>query len=211
MTSKIEDSIAEIKEYIENCKNVPLAPGKIMVNREEIEELIDELAQNAPEEIKQLRKIVANSEAILNDAKAKAEALINDATIQTNQLLSENEIMLQAYQQADEVVAVATQQAQAIVDNATEEANQLREAAYAYMDDMMANMENIFEAAMQVNENKFQEMQGSMEHFYNIVKTNRAELHGNDATVQEQAPAPSYNTGNISVTTDTDEINLDMI
>lgn len=210
MTSKIEESIADIREYIDNCKNVPLSSGKIMVNKEEIDELLEELQQNAPEEIKQLRKIVANSEAILNDAKAKAEALINDATIQTNQLLSENEIMLQAYQQADEVVAVATQQAQSIVDNATEEANQLREAAYAYMDEMLANMENIFEAAMQVNENKFQEMQGSMEHFYNIVKTNRAELHAGDASEQEVQSAPSYNTGNL-VTTDTDEINLDMI
>ena len=75
MTSKIEEGIEEIFEYLDNCKAAPLKTGKILVDKEEIYELLQELKKNAPEEIKQIRKIVANKEAILNDAKEKAEAL----------------------------------------------------------------------------------------------------------------------------------------
>ena len=83
MTSRIEQLIDEIETYIDNCKPQPLSQTKIIVNKEEIDELLRELRSKTPEEIKKYQKIISNKEAILNDARKKAEEIVNQATINT--------------------------------------------------------------------------------------------------------------------------------
>ena len=100
MSTKIEQLIDEIEDYIENCKYVPLSNNMIKVNKDEIEELLRDLRMKTPDEIKRYQKIISNKEAILNDARQKAEALINEAAIHTNELVSEHEIMQHAHAQA---------------------------------------------------------------------------------------------------------------
>ena len=87
MSSRIEQLIDEIEEYIDNCKPQPFSSTKIIVNKDDIDELLRELRMKTPDEIKRYQKIISNKEAILNDARAKAEALINEATIQTLSLI----------------------------------------------------------------------------------------------------------------------------
>ena len=119
MSSRIEQLIDEIEEYIDNCKFKAFSTDIILVNKAEIDDLLRELRMKTPEEIKRYQKIISNKEAILNDAKQKAQELLNDATVQTNELISEHQIMQQAYAQANEIVEMATKQAQDILDNAT--------------------------------------------------------------------------------------------
>lgn len=209
MTSKIEDGINDIIDYLDNCKAAPFSSTKIIVEREEIDELLGELKKNAPEEIKQLRKIVANKEAILNDAKDKAQALIEDATNKTNQLLSENEIMLQAYNQADAIVDAATEQAQQIVDAATEDANGIRAAAFKYMDDKMAELEDIVASAIDANNQKANDFQNLLQSYFDVLEANRSELHVNDEVMDDVVAEPSA--GVVTGPVNTGEINLDII
>ena len=129
MTSRIEQIISEIEEYIDGCKFQPLSNSKIIVNKEELEELLTELRMKTPDEIKRYQKIISNKDAILADAQAKAEEILAQAQIQTNELVSEHQIMQQAYAQANEVVSIATNQAQEILDKATEDADSIRTAA----------------------------------------------------------------------------------
>ena len=143
MSSRIEQLIDEIEEYIDSCKYQPLSNSKIIVNKEELEELLRELRMKTPDEIKRYQKIINNKEAILNDAREKAEALINEATVHTSELINEHEIMQQAYAQANEIVNLATLQAQEILDNATVEANSVKASAIQYTDDILANLESI--------------------------------------------------------------------
>lgn len=177
MSSKIEQLIDEIEEYIDSCKYQPLSSTKIVVNKEEIDSLLRELRMKTPDEIKRYQKIISNKEAILNDAKAKAEALIREATIQTNELINEHEIMQQAYAQANEIVTMATRQGQEILDNATLEANAVRMAAMQYMDDMLANLENIIAASSQNAAANYDNLLNNMNHYMEIIQSNRAELH----------------------------------
>ena len=121
MSSKMEQIIEEIEDYIDGCKPSPISRNKILVNREQLEELLSELRTKTPEEVKRYQKIISNKEAILADAQAKADQIIAQAQIQTNELVSEHQIMQQAYAQANEVVQIATKQAQEILDNATNE------------------------------------------------------------------------------------------
>ena len=79
MSSRIEQIIDEIDEFIESCKFQPLSATKIIVNKEEIEELLRELRLKTPDEIKRYQKIISNKDAILEDAQSKADAIIADA------------------------------------------------------------------------------------------------------------------------------------
>lgn len=187
MSSRIEQLIDEIEEYIDNCKYQAFSSNKIIVNKEEIDELLRELRMKTPEEIKRYQKIISNKEAILNDAREKAQALINDATIQTNELISEHQIMQQAYAQANEIVELATNQAQEILDNATIEANNVKTAAMQYTDDILANLENIVNHAIQTSTNDYNQLIENLKGCGEIVTANRAELQSASENTEADA------------------------
>jgi len=187
MSSRIEELIDEIEEYIENCKPKFMSNTDIIVNKDEIDELIRELRMKTPDEIKRYQKIISNKEAILNDAREKAEALINEATVHTNELINEHEIMQQAYAQANEVVTMATRQAQDILDNAIIEANSVRTAAMQYMDDILAYLENIIGSSIQSANTNYENLLGSLNQYKDIIQSNRNELHPVEEEIEEVA------------------------
>lgn len=176
MSSKIEQIIEEIEEYINSCKYQPLSNTKIVVNKEEIDELLTELRLKTPDEIKRYQKIINNKEAILADAQAKADAIIAQATVHTNELINEHEIMQQAYAQANEIVQIATNQAQEILDKATIDANNIRYGAIQYTDDMLANLQGIISHTINTSTAKYDNLMKSLQDCYDIVNANRVEL-----------------------------------
>ncbi len=176
MSSKIEQVIEEIEEYIEECKFAPFSSTNIVVNKEEIEELIAELRNKTPEEIKRYQKIISNKEAILADAQQKADQIIAQAQIETTQLVSEHQIMQQAYAQANEVVMIATKQAQEILDNATNEANNIRMYAMSYTDDKLRGLEDILTNSIENTRVRYDGLINSLQGYLDVVSANRAEL-----------------------------------
>ena len=177
MSSKIEQIIEEIEEFIDGCKYKALSNTHIIVDKEQIDELLSELKSKTPEEIRRYQKIISNKEAILADAREKANALIEQATAHSHEMLNEHEIMQEAYAQANQVVTLATEQAQEILDNATIEANTMREAARQYTDDMLANVENIISQSMEGASFRYEQLISGLTNCYEIVKANRAELN----------------------------------
>ena len=143
MSSRIEQIIEEIEEYVDSCKFQPLSSTKIVVNKEELEELLRELRMKTPDEIKRYQKIISNKDAILQDAQAKADKLIAEATERTQKMVEESEVMQQANEQAKDLLDRTNQQAQQILDNATSDANNIRMGALSYTDEMLANLEKI--------------------------------------------------------------------
>ena len=173
MSSRIEQLIDELEEYIEGCKPKFMSNTEIIVNKDEIDELLRELRMKTPDEIKRYQKIISNKEAILNDARAKAQALIDEATIHTHQLISEHEIMQQAYAQANEIVTTAASQAQEILDKATMEANELRMQAAQYTEERLAELEAIIEASLQASSANFEVLIGSLAQYRDVIQANR--------------------------------------
>lgn len=176
MSSRMEQIIEEIEEFIDSCKYQPLSNTKIIVNKEELEELLTELRLKTPEEIKRYQKMISNKEAILADAQAKADSIIAEAQVHTEELVSEHQIMQQAYAQANEIVMVATNQAQEILDKATEDANNIRMAAIQYTDGILNDLENIIGHAMDTTKARSESLLASLEECYNVVTANRNEL-----------------------------------
>ena len=165
MSSRIEQIIDEIEEYIDHCKFQPLSTTKIIVNKDQIDELLRELRMKTPEEIKRYQKIIDNKDAIIADAQTKA------------------------YAQANEIVAAATEQAQQILDNATEDANQLRMGAMGYADDMMAKVENLIGHALDNYTTKYDSLVNSLQESFDMVHGDREELRIQDETETEFAQA----------------------
>ena len=143
MSSRIEQIIEEIEEYVDSCKFQPLSSTKIVVNKEELEELLRELRMKTPDEIKRYQKIISNKDAILADAQSKADAIVAEAREKTQNMVTESEIMREATEQANDLLERTNQQAQEILDNATNDANNIRMGALQYTDDMLANLEKI--------------------------------------------------------------------
>ena len=167
------------------------ATTKILVNKEELEELLVELRLRIPDEIKQYQKIISNQDAILNEARTQADAMLQEANAQTNELVNEHEIMQRAYANANEVIEQANAQAQAIVDNAVNDANNIRQGAIQYTDDMLRSLQTIINHSMEGAKGRFDAFMSSMQSSYDIVTSNRNELAGGIA-----APADEPNTEN---------------
>ena len=59
--SRIEQLISDIESYIDNCKFQPLSNTKIIVNKEQLEDMLAELRLKTPEEVKKYQKIDDNN------------------------------------------------------------------------------------------------------------------------------------------------------
>lgn len=176
--SRIEQLIDEIEEYIDSCKYQALSSTKILVNKEELEELLVELRLRIPDEIKQYQKIISNQEAILSEARSQADTMVAEATAQTNELVNEHEIMQRAYANANEIINQANVQAQSIVDKAVEDANNIRQGSIQYTDDMLRSLQTIITHTMEGAKGRFDAFLSSMQSSYDIVSSNRNELAG---------------------------------
>ena len=168
--------IEEIEEYVDECKPSAFSPSKIIVNRDELESLLEELRTKTPEEIKRYQKIISNKEAILADAQNKADAIIAQAQIQTNELVSEHQIMQQAYAKANEIIMLATKNAQDMLDKATEDANSIRMGAITYTDDLLNTIESVISNSMETTQARTETFMQTMQGYLDIVVSNRQEL-----------------------------------
>ena len=177
MASVIEDIIDELEEYIESCKPAMLSNTNIIVNKDEIDALLDELRSKTPDEIRRYQKIINNKEAILADAQKRADAIIAQAQIETDELVSEHQIMQQAYARANEVVMVATKQADEILSKATTDANNIRTSAMAYTDDLLSNIQSIISGTIDTTLARNESYVHTMQEYLNMVVSNRNELN----------------------------------
>lgn len=198
MSSRIEQLIDELEEYIESCKPKFMSNSEIIVNKDEIDELLRELRMKTPDEIKRYQKIISNKEAILNDAREKAQALMDDATnksqalidqttAQTTALLSEHAVMQQAHAQADQVITLAVQQAQEILDKATIEANELRMQAAQYTEDRLAELETVIVSAIQSATANFENLLGALGQYRDVIQANRKAFRSAEETEEESS------------------------
>ncbi len=203
MASRIEQIIEEIEEYVDSCKFQPLSTTKIVVNKEELEELLRELRLKTPDEIKRYQKIISNKDAILADAQTKADGIVANAEAKAKELVSQHEVMQQAYAQANDTINNANQQAQGILDSATQDANNIRMSALTYTDDMLANLGDILGTTIEDAGAKYNTLITSLQSAFNTVKQNRQEL---SPQTQSRPAAPSQPTVN---TVSDDDFDLD--
>ena len=187
MSSRIEQLIGEIEDYIDKCKPQAFAANKIVVNKEEILDLLEELRKETPKEIERYQKIISQKEAILADAQGKADDIIARAQARNEKLTNEHQIMHRAYEEsnkiimqteneAEETLSQARMEAQRIVDEAVIEANQIRMGIMQYTDGLLGNLESAIGRSLEETKVCHNNYINTLQEFYDIVSSNRAEL-----------------------------------
>ncbi|WMJ87924.1 ATPase [Anaerocolumna sp. MB42-C2] len=187
--SRIEQLIEDIYEFVESCRMQPLSTTKVIVPKDELYDLLDELRLRTPDEIKRYQKIISNRDAIIADAEEKAAAIMAEAGEKAHSLINDHEIMQQAYDQANELVSKAASEAEKIIADANNDANQIRAGALSYTDEMLSDVENILTNAYESSRTKYENLLNALKGNLDIVINNKNELKnsGQEYTNEESA------------------------
>ncbi len=121
--------IDKLDDIIHGARSVPLTDS-VMIDREEIYEILDQMRTTIPEEVKQARWIVKERQEMLAEAKEEADRLLRDAEERTQQLATETEI-----------VRLAERNAQQIMEDARDREREVRLGAEDYADEVLGNLE----------------------------------------------------------------------
>ena len=123
------ERIDELQVLIEEAKSVPLS-SSVVVNRQEFIELLMQLKEEVPEEVRQARWMSRDRDELLARARKEADRIIADASEQRDRLLSRTEI-----------VKEAEKEAQLILEEATEKGARKQQEAGDYIDQKLAGFE----------------------------------------------------------------------
>ncbi len=101
---RVEELLQEIQGIMEDAKAVPLTGGKSLIDTEQILDIIDEIQDSLPSEVRQAKNIVADRSQIITEAKREAEGIIREAEEKKKRLVSENEIVQEAHAKANKIL-----------------------------------------------------------------------------------------------------------
>lgn len=87
---------------------MPFAPAKRVVDVDRMRDIIDEVRNNLPDEIRESKKIVNDREQIMKNAQVESETIIQKAEERASALVSEQEIVKRSRQRAAEILTAPT-------------------------------------------------------------------------------------------------------
>ena len=103
----IEEVISTLYEMVQDARGLPLGVDKCIVERDKVLDLLDEISNQLPGELKQARTIVESRSEVINNAKREAENILKQAQAQAREMVSEDEIYRQAQEEADRMIQAA--------------------------------------------------------------------------------------------------------
>ncbi|MGD8400845.1 MAG: ATPase [Bacillota bacterium] len=99
--------------------------GKVMVDREELEELIKKIHIALPEDVKQAEWVSREKERYLEQAQEEAKRIIREAEKYAQHLLQDDQIIMRAEDEAKKIIAEAKLSAAEMATEAREYASQV--------------------------------------------------------------------------------------
>lgn len=133
----VEELITKLYDLIQDARSVPLAADKCIVERERVLDMLDEISNTLPGELKQAKTIVDSRTEVITKAKREAEVIIRQAQSQAKQLVSQEEVYRQAQAQATEMVRTAQ-----------DKIKELKRVTNEYVDDSLKRTEEAIAQAL---------------------------------------------------------------
>ena len=99
-----------MEETLEEGTAVPFASARRVVDVDRVRDIIDEVRNNLPDEIRDSKKIVADREQILAMARQEGDNIIKQAEERARAMVSEQEIVKRAKKYAADILAGAKSQ-----------------------------------------------------------------------------------------------------
>ncbi len=124
--ANIESLLDELYDIIDKGWSLPLSGGKVFVDGDEARQILDEVRDQIPDEIRKAQAIVADREQILSEAQREAETIVRVAEEKAKALVNQEEIVRQAQAKANDLIM----QGQA-------KFKEMRKASNDYIDDLM--------------------------------------------------------------------------
>ncbi|MCQ2421010.1 MAG: hypothetical protein MJ118_07725 [Clostridia bacterium] len=131
MANSIEEVITSLYEMVQDAWSLPLGADKCVVERDKVLDLLDEMSNQLPGELKQAKTIVESRNEVITNAKREAENILKQAEAKAKQMISREEVYKQAELQADEMIKAAQNKIK-----------ELRQVTNDYVDDAMKRTED---------------------------------------------------------------------
>jgi F0F1-type ATP synthase membrane subunit b/b' len=122
--------IDRLEELVEDARSFPGFGNTAMVDRDAAFDIIDQMRQTIPEELKQARWIVKERQAMLDEARSESDRIIRSAQDEAEKITSEEEVLKRAEKQSTE-----------IMEDARRREREIRLGAEDYADEVLANLE----------------------------------------------------------------------
>ncbi len=130
MDMDIMEIIDMMEETITKASSVPLT-GKIMMDKDELLDFLQEMRLVYPEELKEAKWVKTERQRILDEAEERADAIKKSAEETQERLIDEHEITRQAYEKAE-----------AIRDMSERDAREIKMDTDRYVDEILADVEH---------------------------------------------------------------------
>lgn len=146
----LDNRLRQLERMVAEAKIVPLS-SSIMLNRAEVDGIIDDLRNAMPDELRQARWVVKEREEVLEAARAEAQRIIEEARSERARLISRTE-----------VVEAANRESARIVEDAQERARQMRLDADDYVDGKLANFEIVLNKTLHTVDRGREKLRGRL-------------------------------------------------
>ena len=144
MANNIDETISALYDMIQDAWTLPLGAEKCVIERDKVLDLLDELSNQLPGDLKQAKTIVESRNEVITNAKKEAENIMKQAEQRARQLLSKENIYLEAQQESAEMI----KQAQLKI-------KELRQVTNEFVDDAMKRTEaSISDALARVRDSR---------------------------------------------------------
>ena len=92
----VEDLIDELTDVLEKGWHLPFAGGKSFIDSEDAKQILDEIREAIPSEVRKAKAIVADRAQIISEAQREAETIVRVAEEKAKALVNQEEIVRQA-------------------------------------------------------------------------------------------------------------------
>ena len=115
--NKVELNVMELLEYLEEIlENAPKVPitGKAMIDTKEFEEVIEQIRNYLPDELKKAKWVMGEKYRILEDAQKEYQNVKKETMEMMRQNIENHDMVKEAKLRANEIIALAQRDAKAI-------------------------------------------------------------------------------------------------
>ena len=166
---RTEQIIDKLIDMIENGQSMPLATGKVVVNKDEAISLLAELDNNVKGEQKIYREVNDRRGKIITDAKKEAEEIIYEA----EQTASRIRVTKRMTSKGSRVSINALNEDE---KEALRTAGDIYAASLIYTDEMLTEVNDVVAQAYELINNQYGRMIQTLEEKAKIIADNKAEL-----------------------------------
>lgn len=152
--ANINELINEIEDIMDEASSVPFS-RKVSVDPEEINDIVREMRDSLPEEIKSAQWVNSEKDRIISEAKNEAKSIVDKANNDISSFKEQARSQYQKMVSEHEITTQAKQEANRIIQEAKTEALSIRKQSYDYVDKLFSSSaENFSQLAQSLDKNR---------------------------------------------------------